>query len=110
MNLIKIAKGWPKNLVYRTNEYTYSFKNFRTITTFDSDIFNGNITLKEADEDQASLLVEVMDLKKKKAIPEKSEKKQEKKDILKKLYALFEDRKDFLMLLKAKYFQLKLKV
>ena len=50
-----------------------------------------------------------MDLKKK-AIPEKSEKKQEKKDILKKLYALFEDRKDFLMLLKAKYFQLKLKV
>ena len=67
MNLIKIAKGQPKNLVYRTNEYTYSFKNFRTITTFDSDIFNGNITLKEADEDQASLLVEVMDLKKKKS-------------------------------------------
>ena len=44
-----------ENLVYRTNECTYSFKNFRTISTFGRDIYNGKITLKEADEDQCNL-------------------------------------------------------
>ena len=46
-----------ENLYYRTNEYTYNFRNFRTINTFGRDIYNGKITLKEADEDQSSLLV-----------------------------------------------------
>ena len=32
-----------ENLVYRTNEYTYCFKNFRTINTFDRDIYNDKI-------------------------------------------------------------------
>ena len=33
------------NSVYRTNDYTYSFKIFRTINTFGRDIYNGKITL-----------------------------------------------------------------
>ena len=36
---------------YRTNEYKYSFKNFRTINTFGIDIYNGKITRKEAGKD-----------------------------------------------------------
>ena len=44
-----------EKLVYRANEYTYSFQNFRTIRTFGRDIYNGEITLKEADDDQSSL-------------------------------------------------------
>ena len=40
-----------ENLVYRTNEHTYSFKNFPTINTFGKNIYNGAITLKEADKD-----------------------------------------------------------
>ena len=40
-----------ENLVYRTNEDTYSFKNFQTINTFSKNIYNGAITLKEADKD-----------------------------------------------------------
>ena len=40
-----------EKLVYRASEYTYSFRNFRTIRTFRSDICEGKITLKEADED-----------------------------------------------------------
>ena len=48
-------------LVYRPNEYTYSFKNFRTINTFGRDIYNGKISLKEADEYQSDLLLEIMD-------------------------------------------------
>ena len=51
-----------ENLVY---EYTYSFKNVRTINSVGRIIYNGKITLKEADEDQSSLLVEIMDFKKK---------------------------------------------
>ena len=41
-----------EKLIYKTKEYTYSFKNFRTTKTFGRDIYNGKITLKEADEDQ----------------------------------------------------------
>ena len=33
-----------ENLVYRRNEYTYSFKNFGIINTFGRDIYNGKIT------------------------------------------------------------------
>ena len=68
------------------------------LNTFGRDIYNDKITLKEADEYQSHLLVEIMGFKKK-ARPQSPEKKQEKKDIFK-----------FFMLLKAKYFQLKLKV
>ena len=53
MNLIKLEKKkktvYRENLFYRTNEYTYSFKNFRTIDTFGRGICNSKITLKEAD-------------------------------------------------------------
>ena len=33
-----------EHLVYRTNEYTYIFKNFWTINAFGRDICNGKIT------------------------------------------------------------------
>ena len=44
-----------EKLVYRASEYIYSFQNFRTIKTFDRDIYNGEIPLKEADEERSSL-------------------------------------------------------
>ena len=49
-----------EKLLYKTNEYTYSFKNFQTIKTFGREIYGGNITIKEADEYQTDLLVETM--------------------------------------------------
>ena len=58
------------------------------VYTFDGGIYNGKITLKEADEDQSSLLVEIMNFKKI-TRSQNPEKKQEKKDALKNLYALF---------------------
>ena len=91
-------------LVYRTNEYTYDFRNFLTINTFGREIYNGKITLKEADEDQSSVLVEIMNFKKK-AKPQIPKKKEEKKDILKNLYPLLSVEKKFSMLLIAKYIQ-----
>ena len=52
-----------EKLVYRASEYTYSFQNFRTIRAFRRDIYNGVITLKVADEDQASLLNEIVNFR-----------------------------------------------
>ena len=47
--LIKLKKQKKEKLIYETNEYTYSFKNFQTIKTFGRDIYDGKITIKEAD-------------------------------------------------------------
>ena len=52
-----------EKLIYRANEYTYSFKHFQTSKTFGRDICNGEITLKEADNDQTNLLVETIPFK-----------------------------------------------
>ena len=71
-----------EKLVYRASVYSYSFQNFRTIKPFGRDIYNGEITLKEADEDQASSLNEIMNFRHK-TKPQDQEKKQEKKDVLK---------------------------
>ena len=53
-----------EKLIYETDEYTYSFKNFQTIKTFGRDIYEGKITIKEADEYQADLLTEIMSFRK----------------------------------------------
>ena len=37
------------NLVYRTNQYAYSFKNFGVINTIGRDIYNVTITLKQTE-------------------------------------------------------------
>ena len=96
-----------KNLVYRTNEYTYSLTNFRTTNTFVRYIYNGTIILKEADEDQSSLLFEFTNLKKK-IKRQNPEKKQKKKDILKNLYALFDSRERVLDAFESKIFPVKI--
>ena len=67
-----------EKLLYKTNEYTYSFKNFQTIKTFGREIYGGNITIKEADEYQTDLLVEIMNFWKntKPRIREKNKKRE----------------------------------
>ena len=65
-----------EKLIYETNEYTYSFKNFQTIKTFGRDIYEGKITIKEADEYQTDLLTEIMNFRKN-TKPRSQEKKRE---------------------------------
>ena len=72
---------YKEKLFYKTNKHTYSFKTFQTIRTFGRDICNGNITLKEADEYQVDLLVEIMNFKKK-----TKQKSPEKTNMKKKLF------------------------
>ena len=53
-----------ENLYYKTNEHTYNFQNFQTIIIFGRDIYNGTITLKEADKGQSDLLVKIFNFRK----------------------------------------------
>ena len=66
-----------EKLIYETDEYTYSFKNFQTIKTFGQEIYEGEITLKEGNEYQANLLTEIMSFRKN-TKQKSQEKKQEK--------------------------------
>ena len=100
----EIAKTVDREkLVYRASAFTYSFQNFRTIRTFGRDIYNGEITLKEADEDQASLLNEIMNFRDK-TKPQDEEKKQKKKMFLKTCITFLRAEKKSLMLFILKYF------
>ena len=48
-----------EKLVYKTDKHSYDFRKFNTIRTFGKDIYNGKITLEEADESQSDLLDEI---------------------------------------------------
>ena len=96
-------------LIYETNEYTYSFKNFQTIKTFGRDIYEGKITIKEADKYQ-DLLTEIMNFRKN-TKPRSQEKKNKKKKLFFKTCIIFlKVQRKFLMFLKAKYFWQNLRV
>ena len=93
-----------EKLVYRSSEYTYSFQNFQIIRTFGRDIYNGEITLNEANEDQTSLLAEIINFKNK-TKPRGTKKKQKKRDVLQTCITFLRVEKKYLMLLVVKYFQ-----
>ena len=95
-----------ENFIYRAREYTYSSKDFPTIKTFGRDIYNVKITLKEADNDQENLLVEIMNVKKL-VKPKNPDKKQQKRDFLKNLYIFFEGRETFLDAFESKIIPIK---
>ena len=75
-----------EKLVCETNEYIYSFKNFQK-KSFGSDIYEGNIMLKETDEYQADLLVKIMSFKKN--TRPKSPEKNKKEKLFLKTYTIF---------------------
>ena len=54
--ILKIAKNVDREkLVYDAGKHKDDFRKFNTIRTFGEDIYNGRITLEEADEDQSDL-------------------------------------------------------
>ena len=97
-----------EKLIYERNEYTYSFKNFQTIKTFGRDIYEGKITIEEANEYQTDLLAEIMNFRKN-TKPRSQEKKQEKEIVLKNLYNFFEGREKVLDAFESKIFSIKSK-
>ena len=102
--ITKIEKNVDRDkLIYETNKYMYSFKNFQTIKTFGRDIYEGKITLEKANEYQFSLLAEIMDFRKN-TKPRSEEKNKKKKLFFKMCIIFLKVEKKLLMLLKAKYF------
>ena len=95
-----------EKLIYETDEYTYSFKNFQTIKAFGRDIYEGKITIKEADEYQKDLLVEIMSFKKH-TKPRSLVKKQEKEIFVQNLHRFFEGWQRVLDAFKSKIFSIK---
>ena len=92
-----------EKLFYKTNKYRYDFRKFQTIRNFGKDIYDDEITLEEADEDQSDLLNSISDFKNE-TRPENNTKKQEKKLFLKTCIIFLRVEKKFLMLLEVKYF------
>ena len=68
-----------EKLVYKTNEYIYSFENFETIKAFGKNIYDGTITLEEANDYQNDLVVKIMNFRKK-TKPRNPEKKIRKRN------------------------------
>ena len=93
-----------EKLIYKSNRYTYEFRNFQKIRTFGEGIYEGEITFGEADEDQSNLLNSIRDFKNK-TRPQNNRKKNKKKKLFLKICIIFlRVEKKFLMVLKVKYF------
>ena len=75
-----------EKLIYETDECKYSFKKFQTIKTFGRDIYEGKITIKEADEYQADL-TEILNFGKN--TKPRSQEKNKKKKLFLKTYIIF---------------------
>ena len=112
MSLIKLKKQKKyvdrEKLVYETNEYKYSFKNFQTIKTFVRVIYERKITIEEADKYQTILLAEIMNFRKN-TKPRSHEKIQEKEIVLENLYNFFQGREKILDAYESKIFSTKSK-
>ena len=78
-----------EKLVYKTNQYTYSFENFRTIKTFGRDIYEGKITIEEAHEHHKGLLVEIKNFEKNEKPRSPEKKGRAKKSVLKNFSKFF---------------------
>ena len=93
-----------EKLIYETNEYTYSSKHFQTINTFGRDIYEGKVTIEEANEYQTGLLAEIMNFSKN-TKPRSQEKNKKKKLLLRTCIIFLRVEKKFFTLLKAKRFR-----
>ena len=53
-----------ENIQFLKYKYIYSFKQFEVIRSLAENIFDGKLTLNNADEDQRNLLIEIVNFKK----------------------------------------------
>ena len=97
-----------EKLFYQSNKNEYNFKKFQIIRVFGKDIYNGEITLEEADKDQPKLVKKINDFIKK-TKPRNKEKRREKKSVEKNLYNFCDGREMVLNAFKSKIFLTKSK-
>ena len=102
--ILKIERNVDReHLIYDAGKYTYDFRILNLIRTFGEDIYNGKITLEEADKDQSNLADEINDFIKT-TKPRNNEKKQEKKIVTKNLRNFLNAREMVLNGFKSKIF------
>ena len=102
--ILKIERNVDReHLIYDAGKYTYDFRILNPIRTFGEDIYNGKITLEEADKDQSNLADEINDFIKT-TKPRNNEKKQEKKIVTKNLRNFLNAREMVLNGFKSKIF------
>ena len=94
----------PRNVLNNDEAKKELDKIKETIKTFGQDIYEGKITIKDADEYQADLLTEIINFRKN-TKPRRQEKSEKKKLFFKTCIIFLRVEKKFLMLLKAKYFR-----
>ena len=86
--ILEIEKNLDREkLIYEAGKYIFDFRKFNTIRTFGEDIYDGKITLEEADKDQPDL-VDNINIFIEKTKPKIDKKEQEKK-LLKKASRIF---------------------
>ena len=107
-SLIKLKKQKKtidrEKLVYRASEYTYNFRNFRTVRTLGRDVYEGKITSKEVNTDEDNLLSGIRNFNNR-TRPQNIMKYKKKGLFLKTCINFLRQEKYFLMVLRVKYFQ-----
>ena len=105
--IIEIEKNVDREkLFYKSNTNKYSFRKLQTIKAFGKDIYNGEITLEEADKGQSELVEKIDDFIKKMKLRNK-EKRPENAE--KNLYNFYEGTELVLNAFKSKIFLIKSK-
>ena len=101
--ILKIEKNVDREkLVYDAGKYMYDFRTFNIIRTFGEDIYEGKITLEEADGDQSDLADEINKFKE--IRPKNYGKKEDKKIVIKNLRNFLKAREMVLNGFKSKVF------
>ena len=102
--ILKIEKNVDREkLVYDAGKYMYDFRTFNIIRTFGEDIYEGKITLEEADGDQSDLADEINKFIKE-IRPKNYGKKEDKKIVIKNLRNFLKAREMVLNGFKSKVF------
>ena len=90
-------------MVFDADKYRYDFRTFKTIRTFGKDIYEGKITLEEADKEQ-SYLADEIDKFIKETRPKNVDKKRERKIVMKNLRDFLNTREIVFNSFKSKIF------
>ena len=65
-------------MIYHSSKESFDFNAFKTMRTFDEDIYNGKITINEADQEQGDLVNHTLNFNNKTRLKNNSDKKNEK--------------------------------
>ena len=71
------------DLIYKLSKYNYDFRNIPAIIYFSGSIFNGKITISEADKKQSNLIKSILQFNDKARLRSKADKDKKKQILMK---------------------------